>query len=225
MDLRAIVVGVDLSSRSYIRSKETEMAQPSLAREEPRYKIPLSKMSLKAWPGRTDTKGIVGALMISLAMIGLLQFGERLDTLLFGGLFPVSGRVIAMVMIGLGTMMYGPVGGLIVAEINPLIATATGTSPIAPFWLLTNGIQVLAAYIVASRFRNVITWRACIAYAILASVFIVVLYIPLHVFYFQLPAERLIAMYSFQSLWSMTLPAIFLRGILKVVRDAGFVEE
>ncbi len=201
------------------------MAQSALAREETRFTIPLAKMSIKPWPGLTDTKGIVSSLMVSLAMIGLLQFGERIDTAFFGGLFPVSGRVISVTMIGLGTMMYGVVGGLIVAEINPLVATATGTSPIAPFWLLTNGAQVLAAWIVGVRFGNVITWRACITYAVVASVFIVVLYIPLHILYFQLPVERLVAMYSFQSAFSIVLPSIFLRGILKVVRDAGFTEE
>lgn len=201
------------------------MAEVQAAVKEERYTVPLSKMSLKAWPGRIDTKGIVSALMISLAMIGLLQFGERLDTFFFGGLFPVSGRVISITMIGLGTMMYGVVGGLIVSEINPLIATATGTSPIAPFWLLTNATQVLSAYITGRVFKNVITWKACITNAALATVFIVALYIPLHALYFKMPVEKMVAMYSFQSLWSLTLPAVFLRALLKVVRDAGFVEE
>lgn len=200
------------------------MSDAALARKEV-YSIPLSKMSLKAWPGRTDTKGIVGALMISLAMIGILQFGERLDTFFFGGLFPVSGRVIAMTMIGLGTMMYGVTGGLIVALINPLIATATGTSPIAPFWLLTNGIQVLAAYLAGRMFGNVMGWKVPIAHAVLSTVFLVVLYIPLHLLYFQMPVDKMVAMYGFQSLWSLTLPVIFLRALLKVVKDAGFVEE
>lgn len=200
------------------------MAQ-SVGVKEVEYSIPLSKMSLKAFPGRTDTKGIVGALMISLAMIGILQFGERLDTMFFGGLFPVSGRVISITMIGLGTMMYGVAGGLIVSEINPLIATATGTSPIAPFWLLTNASQVLSAYIAGRIFKNVITWKACILNAVLASCFLIALYIPLHILYFKMPVDKMVAMYSFQTIWSLTLPAVFLRALLKVVRDAGFVEE
>jgi hypothetical protein len=144
--------------------------------EKRKYTIPLSKMSIKGWPGRVDTQGLVSALMLSLAMIGMLQFGERLDTLFFGGLFPVSGRVIAFTMIGLGTAMFGAVGGFIVAEINPLIATATGTSPIAPFWLITNGIQVIAMLISGAIAKNVISWRNTILYGILASVFVVLLY-------------------------------------------------
>ncbi|MGI5835693.1 MAG: hypothetical protein ACOX87_04265 [Chloroflexota bacterium] len=200
------------------------MAQSVIAKEQV-FSIPLSKMSLKAWPGRTDTKGIVGALMLSLAMIGILQFGERLDTLFFGGLFPVSGRVISITMIGLGTMMYGVVGGLIVSEINPLIATATGTSPIAPFWLLSNACQVASAYVTGRLVKNVITWKACFLNAFFATLFVVIVYIPLHIFYFHMPVEQMIPMYSFQTVWSLTLPAIFLRTLLKVVKDAGFVEE
>lgn len=200
------------------------MANVAVPRQE-RYTVPLSKMSLKAWPGRTDTKGIVGALMVSLAMIGILQFGERMDTFFFGGLFPVSGRVISITMIGLGTMLYGVVGGLIVSEINPLIATATGSSPIAPFFFLTNACQVLSAYITGKLFTNVITWRATITNAAIATALLIAIYIPMHILYFKMPVEKMIAMYSFQSLWSLTLPPIFLRMLLKVVRDAGFVEE
>lgn len=202
------------------------MSTAALAKEKkPRFTVPLAKMSLKAWPGRTDTKGIVSSLMISLVMIGILQFGERLDTLLTGGLFPVSGRVISITMIGLGTMLYGVVGGLIVSEINPLIATATGTSPIAPFFFLTNACQVLSAYITGKIFDNVITWKATITNGVLATVFLVLLYIPMHVLYFHMPVEKMVSLYAMQSLFSLTVPAVLLRILLKVVRDAGFVEE
>ncbi len=148
------------------------MADVAIAKQRQKYTIPLAKMSLGAWPGRTDTKGIVSSLMISLVMIGIMQFGERLDTILTGGLFPVSGRIISITMIGLGTMMYGVVGGLIVAEINPLIATATGTSPIAPFFFLTNSCQMVSAWITGKIFDNVITWKACILNAVLATIFL-----------------------------------------------------
>ncbi len=201
------------------------MSTAAAAREKQRFTIPLAKMSLNAWPGRTDTKGIVSSLMVSLVMIGILQFGERLDTLLTGGLFPVSGRVISITMIGLGTMMYGVVGGLIVSEINPLIATATGTSPIAPFFFLTNASQVLSAYITGKIFDNVITWKATITNGVLATCFLVALYIPMHVLYFHMPVEKMVSLYAMQSLFSLTVPAVLLRILLKVVRDAGFVEE
>jgi hypothetical protein len=192
---------------------------------ERRFTIPLAKMSLPAVPGRTDTKGIVSGLMLSLAMIGLLQFGERLDTALIGGLFPISGRVIAFTMIGLGTFMYGLVPGLIVAEINPLIATATGTSPIAPFFFITNALICLSALIGGRRYQNVISWKAVLTFTVLASVLLVLAYIPLHLFYFQLPVDRMLYLYTMQTLLSVPLPAIFLYAMLRVVRDAGFIEE
>ncbi len=190
-----------------------------------KFTVPLTKMSVKAWPGRTDTQGLVGALMVSLAMIGLLQFAERLDTLLFGGLFPVSGRVIAHFMIGLGTALYGGVGGFIVSEINPLIATATGTSPIAPFWLITNGSQVIAMLLANRITKDVISWKNCILYATLCTIFMIVLYIPLHIFYFHMPWSKLIPMYSFQAAVALPSSAVILRGLLEVVKNAGFVRE
>jgi hypothetical protein len=209
-------------------AKATETANATQAADATgtrRHTIPLAKMSLPAVPGRTDTKGIVSGLMLSLAMIGLLQFAERLDTALVGGLFPVSGRVIAFTMIALGTFMYGLVPGLIVAEINPLIATATGTSPIAPFFFITNALICLAALIAGKRFQNVISWQAVLAFSVLASVLLVVVYIPLHIFYFNLPVERMLTLYAVQTAFSIPLPAIFLYAMLRVVRDAGFIEE
>jgi len=189
------------------------------------YRIPLAKMSVPAWPGRVDTKGIVSAVLVSLAMIGLLQFGERLDTLFFGGLFPVSGRIISFTLIGFGSMMYGVGPGFIVAEINPLIATATGTSPIAPFWLITNGLQVIAAWLAGRWFRNIISYWYCLAYGVVATVFLTVAYIPLHVFYFKMPWSKLIPMYSFQGVMTIIVPPILIYGLLRVVKNAGFVEE
>ncbi len=189
------------------------------------FTIPLAKMSIKPVPGRVDSKGVVSSIFLSLAMIGLLQFGERLDTFFFGGLFPVSGRIISIAMIGLGTMLYGLVGGIIVADINPLIATATGTSPIAPFWLLTNAAQAVCAWLVGARFRNVISWPCVLAYTVAASLVLVAMYIPLHVFYFKMPWQKMLNLYAFQTLLSIPVPAIFLRGLLSVIRNAGFVEE
>jgi hypothetical protein len=201
------------------------MSNVAAASKKQRFTIPLAKMSLKAWPGRTDTKGIVSSLMVSLVMIGIMQFGERLDTVLTGGLFPVSGRVISITMIGFGTMMYGVVGGLIVSEINPLIATATGSSPIAPFFFITNASQVLSAYLTGKVFDNMITWRATILNAVLATIFLVALYIPMHVIYFHMPVEKMLSLYAMQSVFSLAVPPVLLRILLKVVRDAGFVEE
>ncbi len=196
-----------------------------MAVETARYVIPLAKMSIKPMPGRVDSKGIVSSIFLSLAMIGLLQFAERLDTFFFGGLFPVAGRIISITMIGLGTMLYGLVGGIIVADINPLIATATGTSPIAPFWLLTNASQAVCAWLVGARFKNVISWPCVVAYSVVASLVLVALYIPLHVFYFKMPWQKMLSLYAFQTLLSIPVPAIFLRALLGVIRNAGFVEE
>lgn len=189
------------------------------------FNLPLAKMSIKPIPGRVDTKGIVSAVLISLAMIGIMQFGERLDTILFGGLFPVSGRVISFTLIGFGTMMYGMIPGLIVAEINPFIGTATGSSPIAPFFFITNGLQAIAAILASKMVKNIVSLKYCFIYSILATVLLTCAYIPLHVFYFKMPWEKLIPMYSFQAAVTMTIPPFLIYGLLKTVKSAGFFEE
>ncbi|WP_371373826.1 hypothetical protein [Sporomusa aerivorans] len=189
------------------------------------YNVPLAKMSIKPIPGRVDTKGIVSGVLISLAMIGLMQFGERLDTILFGGLFPVSGRVISITLIGLGAMMYGLVPGLIVAEINPLISTATGSSPIAPFFFITNGLQAISAILANKIVKNVVSLKYCFAHSILSTVLITAAYIPLHIFYFKLPWVKLLPMYAFQGAITLIIPPFLIYGLLKTVRSAGFFEE
>jgi len=203
--------------------RQTMDGAPGVAAEE---KIPLSKMSLKALPGRTDTRGIVSGVMLALAFIGLAQFGERIDTLVTGGLFPVSGRIIGFVLVGLGTAMFGAVPGLIVAWLNPFIATATGTSPIAPFFFLTNALMVVAALVAGRIVRGrVVSWRYSIVYSFVASVLLTVAYIPLHILYFQLPVSEMLVLYAVQGLAAMVATPLLLFPLLRVVKSAGFVEE
>ena len=197
-------------------------SQPGVVDEE---RIPLSKMSLNALPGRTDTLGIVSAVMLALAMTGLLQFGERLDTLITGGLFPVAGRVIAFVLVGLGTAMFGAVPGLIVAWVNPFIATATGTSPIAPFFFLTNGLMVAAALLAGRLVRRIVSFKYALVHTALAAVFLTLAYIPLHVLYFQLPVSQILVIYAVQALAELIATPILLFSLLRVIKSAGFVEE
>jgi hypothetical protein len=195
------------------------------SKEKRIYKIPLAKMSTSWFPGRTDTKGIVSSIFIALAMIGIAQFVERLDTLLTGGLFPVVGRINSVTMIGVGSALYGLVGGLIVAELNPLIGTATGTTPIAPFFLITNAMQAVVACLVGAKFKNVISLKYTFLYSLAAALGFVVLYIPLHIFYFHLPWERLIPLYAFQSAVVIIVNPPLTRAVLEACSRAGFVEQ
>jgi hypothetical protein len=40
-----------------------------------------------------------------------------------------------------------------------------------------------------------------------------------------MPWQKMLSMYAFQTAVCIPVPAIFLRGLLKVIRNAGFVEE
>ena len=69
--------------------------------------------------------------------------------------------------------------------------------------------------------QNVITWKACFLNAFFATLFVVIVYIR---FIFSISyACRADDTDVTSTVWS--LPAIFLRTLLKVVKDAGFVEE
>lgn len=205
---------------------DRQQAVDATAGEVGEERIPLSKMSLKAIPGRTDTRGIVSAVMLALAFIGLAQFGERIDTLVTGGLFPISGRIIGFVLVGLGTAMFGAVPGLIVAWLNPFIATAMGTSPIAPFFFLTNGLMVVAALLAGKVVRrNVVSFRYTLVYSVLASILLTAAYVPLHVLYFQLPVSEMLVLYAVQALAALIATPILLFSLLRAIKAAGFVEE
>jgi nitrogen fixation/metabolism regulation signal transduction histidine kinase len=91
--------------------------------------------------------------------------------------------------------------------------------------LLTNAAQAVCAWLVAARFKNVISWPCVVAYTVAASLVLVALYIPLHVFYFKMPWQKMLNLYAFQTVLSIPVPAIFLRALLGVIRNAGFVEE
>ena len=207
-------------------STEAISAGAVARRQGARYVAPLTRPGVGLWPGRTDTQTIVSSLMLSLAMTAVLQFGQGLDTVMFGGLFPVWGRVLAFVFIALATLMYGLVGGLITAWINPAITVATGTSPIAPFFFLTNGLIVIGIIIAARFFKdNAISWRVALGSAVMMQIFMIIAYPPLHLLYFHLPVEKLISMYTFQTVTVIPLSTVLLRGVLEVVKGAGFVRE
>lgn len=189
-------------------------------------RAPLTRPTAGLWPGRTDTRAIVSSLMLALAMTAVLQFGQALDTLMFGGLFPVWGRVIAYVFIGLATLMFGLVGGLITAWVNPAISVATGTSPIAPFFFLTNGLIALAVAIAAKLAgKSVIGWRVPLLGTVFMQIFLILAYPPLHVLYFHLPVQEMVSMYAFQTVVGIPLGTVLLRLVLMVVERAGFTQQ
>lgn len=90
----------------------------------------------KLWP--TSTQVIMASLFLALGFIVSMQVAERLDTVMFGGIAPIWGTILFTPWLIAGGIFFGLSGALIVANINPVVANLTATSPLAPLFFVAN---------------------------------------------------------------------------------------
>lgn len=100
---------------------------------------------------RWDLKSIVGGVLFGVLMTVLGQIFERLDTALTGGAFVVLGAVNFYTIASLSTLLFRLPGGVITGLTNAFIAIATGTSPMAPWFVPTNTVFAIVYALVAWR--------------------------------------------------------------------------
>ena len=100
---------------------------------------------------RFDLKAIVGGVFLGLVMALLVGLGDRADTALTGGAFPVFGGVSWATMMGISTLLCGQPGGMIAGLIQGFVDVATGASPLAPIFPIVNAVGSLAYFLVARR--------------------------------------------------------------------------
>ena len=100
---------------------------------------------------RVDLKAIVGGVFLGLVMVLLVGLGDRADTALTGGAFPVFGGVSWAAMMGISTLLFGQPGGIIAGLIQGFMDIATGASPLAPIFPIVNAAGSLAYFLVARR--------------------------------------------------------------------------
>jgi uncharacterized MnhB-related membrane protein len=100
---------------------------------------------------RFDLKAIVGGVFLGLVMALLVGLGDRADTALTGGAFPVFGGVSWATMMGISTLLFGQPGGAIAGLIQGFVDIATGASPLAPIFPVVNAAGSLAFSLVAWR--------------------------------------------------------------------------
>jgi hypothetical protein len=89
------------------------------------------------WP--TDTKSIVGSVLLAVCFSINMQITERLDTLTGVALAPLTGAPIANwlgfmfinMWFPIAVIYFGMTGALIVANFNPVLAVLTATHPLA----------------------------------------------------------------------------------------------
>ncbi len=80
---------------------------------------------------RSDTRTIVGALLLGVAFSANMQITERLDQIWTGGLAVPLGLTFAQLWWPTTVIYFGLTGALIASNFNPLIAVLSATHPLA----------------------------------------------------------------------------------------------
>jgi len=124
----------------------------------------LKSMEGRLW--RWDLKAIVGAVLVGVLMTVFGAVVERIDTALTGGSFVVLGAVNFYTLAALSTLLYRLPGGIITGQTNALIAVATGSSPMAPWFIPTNAVFPLLYALVVWKLKMDQWWHHLVANAI-----------------------------------------------------------
>jgi hypothetical protein len=172
--------------------------------------------------GNTTTTGIVSGVLMAILMVVSLQIAERVDTMLTGGVFIPFGIVVEKVFDILAVVTYGFAASLIVANLNPIIAVATATGPMAPLWFFTNTGTVLAArivhyYMVKKDIRDqsyLDTFWICLGGMIVDATIM----FPVQLLYFQMPLKTIAIMKVAELATGTILPAFIINRAGKALK-------
>lgn len=172
--------------------------------------------------GNMTTTALVSGVLMAILMVVSLQIAERVDTLLTGGVFIPFGIVVEKVFDVLAVVVYGFTVSLIVANLNPIIAVATATGPMAPLWFFTNTGTVLAArvvhyYIVRKDIRDqtyLDTFWICLGGMIVDSTIM----FPVQLLYFQMPLNTILIFKVAELATGTILPAFIINRVGKALK-------
>ncbi|MDA8442283.1 MAG: hypothetical protein M0Z55_07890 [Peptococcaceae bacterium] len=100
---------------------------------------------------RTDTKALVGSVIIGIVFLIMSQVTGRIDDLLDPTLLLLNGTCWAF-FTGLIALMYKQPAGIIAGLVEAIVAMATAYSPLAFFFLFANTIGSLTYSLIARNF-------------------------------------------------------------------------
>ncbi|SHI22166.1 hypothetical protein [Desulfosporosinus lacus] len=100
---------------------------------------------------RTDTKALVGSVIIGIVMLIMMQVTGRIDAILDPTLLLLNGTCWAF-FTGLIVLMYRQPAGIIAGVVEAVVAMATGYSPLGFFFLFANVIGSIVYSLISSRF-------------------------------------------------------------------------
>lgn len=178
--------------------------------DKPNKKTEIPWYSYKFWP--TDTRSIVGAVLLAVCFSATMQITERIDTALTGGIVPVLGLIFQNVWFWPAAMYFGLTGALITANFSPFIAILTATGPLAPFWFAVNTAHSIPmAYLSSHAFEQRRANKEGISFkyfmtrmAPIAQFFAVLPILGLWIFLFRLPF--ILVMVLFIACWLLYIP-------------------
>ena len=100
---------------------------------------------------RTDTKALVGSVIIGIVFLIMEQVTGRIDGVLDPTLLLLNGTTWAF-FTGLIVLMYKQPAGIIAGLVEAIVAMATGYSALAFFFLFANVIGSIAYSLIAANF-------------------------------------------------------------------------
>lgn len=117
-------------------------------------------------PFPRDTKTIITSVFLGLIAVVVLQIAERLDLALTGGTIAIVSAVVVSLIWVSAACFYGFTGAMITAWINPIISNLTASSPMAPFFFLTNGSHglsmALMVWLMKPKHRGLKFWEVLV---------------------------------------------------------------
>jgi hypothetical protein len=152
----------------------------------------------------TDTRSIVGSVLLAVAFSANMQITERLDTATVGGIIPWLGVLFAGMWFTTACIYFGLTGGLIVATFNPIIAVLTATGPLAPVHFTINWSYNIPFALMAYQYlrhNRVLPFRWYFVMCLIGLIFIATSLIPVWLFLFKFDAVKTAGLW----IWAVAL--------------------
>jgi hypothetical protein len=173
----------------------------------------------------TDTRSIVGSVLLAVGFSANMQIAERLDTATVGGIIPWIGLLFAGMWFTTACFYFGLTGGLIVSTFNPIIAVLTATGPLAPVHFTINWAYnipfAMMAYTHLKGSRS-IRFPKYLAMCVIGSLFAATSLIPIWLFLFEFDTLKTAGLW----LWAaaVSVPHAFLGWyFLRAVTRSGIL--
>jgi hypothetical protein len=177
---------------------------------------------------RSDTKTLVGALLLAVAFSVNMQITERIDQIWTAGLGVPLGHTFAQLWWPTAAIFFGLTGALVVANFNPLIAVLSATHPLAwSFFFLNSAETVPLAFLFRAHFKrhsDISLPRFMLYIAICDGLANIVQVIGLYLVVLELETSQIVGLFFWQWGMASTIGGLMGYSFYRAVRRAGVFE-